>query len=431
MSPESDPAREPRPDEEEDFNRACRFLYSLVAAVQRYGVSSSVMQSELAQVARALHLRGQFLATPTQVQSILWKHDEDSQRLHVSVSNSGDYDLSRLAQVHELEAKVKTGDVGPEAGLDRLRAIADADSEYAPWLSAGAFALCGCGFGIILGLSWLDVFLAGALSVVSFGVAGLVVRWQGLTIGLELFVAAVATLLGSLLALVFPGSYTIGLAICAVIYFVPGFGLTLGASELMAGNTTSGLIGFTRAIVTSGKLFLGGLAGIGIAHFWATGQAPDVGSGVPHAWTWLGAPALVLGLAVLFRVRRRELVWPVLGALLVWSGVEAGAGLGFWQGTAIGAFLLTLASRDFAVRTGLPVEIIMLPAVMVLVPGVAALRALYAAQTEGIVQGLVESVQVLGLIAAILSGLLLGEVVLSIRQFAVSTVTTRRSETAA
>jgi hypothetical protein len=39
----------------------------------------------------------------------------------------------------------------------------------------------------------------------------------------------------------------------------------------------------------------------------------------------------VLSLSVLLRVRRRDLVWPLLVGLLVWAGVESGAGLGAWQ----------------------------------------------------------------------------------------------------
>ena len=63
--------------EQKDFDQACRFLKALVAVVQRHGVSSSAMESLLVRVDHALRLQGQFLATPTQVQSIL-RHDERS-----------------------------------------------------------------------------------------------------------------------------------------------------------------------------------------------------------------------------------------------------------------------------------------------------------------------------------------------------------------
>jgi len=73
--------------DQQEFDRACRFINALVAVWQRYGVSSSAMESLLVQVAHALRLQGQFLATPTQVQSILWDDDEEGQRLHISVGN--------------------------------------------------------------------------------------------------------------------------------------------------------------------------------------------------------------------------------------------------------------------------------------------------------------------------------------------------------
>jgi uncharacterized membrane protein YjjP (DUF1212 family) len=411
--------------QDEDFDRACRFLNTLVVAAQCYGVSSSAIESLLARAARAVHVRAEFLVTPTQVQSILWEGDDDRQRLHISVSSAGNYDMTKLSQISELVGELESGSTTPGAGLDRLRAIDRADPEYGPGLDAVAFALCGIGFGVILGISWLDVLLGGALSVVSFGLARLPARSRGLTTALELVVAAVASVLATLLALVFPGSHALAVAVCACIYFVPGFGLTLGANELMGGYTLSGLIGFTRAVVTAVKLVIGTLIGSAIVRGWATASLPDVGHGVPHTWTWLFAPVLVLGLAILFRVRRRDLVWPVLGGLVVWLGVEAGSGLGFWQGTFIGAFLLLSASRLFAQASGLPAVIILLPAVMVLVPGVAALRALYVGQTLGLVDGLRSTSEVIVLIAAILGGMLLGEAIWSIRGVAISTVTSR------
>ena len=410
----------------EEFERACRFLNALVPAIQRYGISSSAMEAQMAQVAGALNVRGQFLATPTQVQSILQEGDEDLQRIHISVVNGGDYDLTKLSKISELVTQVESGETTPDAGLERLRTIDAAPPENGPWLDAVAFVLCGLGFGVILGLSWVDTLLGGALSLGSFSIVRLATRSPGLTSALELVVATLASTMATLLALVLPGTNPMGVAVCAVIFFVPGFGFTLGASELMTGNTTSGLIGFTRALVTSTKLLIGALIGSALVRGWATVPLQDVDAGVPHAWTWVFAPMLVLGLAMLFRVRRRDLIWPVLGGLLVWSGVEVGSGLGPWQGTFLGAFLLMFASGRFTRVSGLPAEIILLPAVMLLVPGVGALGALYDAQTQGILEGFRSTSAVVMQIAAILGGLLLGEVIWSLKRVAVSARVFRR-----
>ena len=145
--------------EQKDFDEACRFLDALVAVVQRYGVSSSAMESLLVRVAHALRLQGQFLATPTQVQSILWDDDENRQRLHISVASAGNYDLNKLVQISELVGSVESGATTPADGLARIPVIDRAGQEYGPGLNAVAFVLCGLGFGVMLGISWMDVLL--------------------------------------------------------------------------------------------------------------------------------------------------------------------------------------------------------------------------------------------------------------------------------
>jgi uncharacterized membrane protein YjjB (DUF3815 family) len=191
----------------------------------------------------------------------------------------------------------------------------------------------------------------------------------------------------------------------------------------------SGIIGFTRATVTSGKLVIGALLGNAIVRDLVEVPPVELAPGVPRVWTWLFVPVLVLSLAILFRVRRKDLVWPLLGGLVAWLGVEAGSGLGVWQGTFIGTFLLISASRVLTLASGLPAAIMLLPAVMVLVPGVAALRAVYEGQTEGLLAGLRAMSDPLVLIAAILGGVLLGEAAWSFKT-AISTIASLRSHRA-
>jgi uncharacterized membrane protein YjjP (DUF1212 family) len=384
------------------------------------------MEALLARVAGTLNVKAQFLATPTRVHSVVWDR-HDHQRVHISISPGAVYDVTRLSLIMELVSQLESRETTLEDALGRLRLVDQIDSGYGAALDAGAYALCGLGFGVILGVSWLDVFFGSMLSLVSFGMAKLATHSNGVAVALELLAAAVVTALANLLALAFPGSNPLAIAVCALVCFVPGFGLTLGASELMTGHTVSGLIGFTRASVTAVKLVVGTLIGGAVIHAWAYPEVPDVTSGIAHVWTWLFAPSLAIGLAVLFRVRPRDLIWPALGGLLVWLGKEAGAGFGIWQGTLIAAFLLQYSSHQFTRISGLPGAIISLPAVMLLVPGVAALQAIYLAQTQGLLAGLQASSGVLLQIAALLGGLLLGEALWSLRSAAISSVISRRA----
>ena len=411
--------------EQQDFDRACRFINALVAAVQRHGVSSSSMELLLVRVTRALGLKGQFLATPTQVQSIIWDSDEDNQRLHISVAKAGNYDLCKLAQISEVVGQVEAGLLDPVSAQVSIRAIDRADPVYGPAVEALSFILCGLGFGVILGGTWLEVALGGAVSLASFALKRMAARSESLNIALELVVAAVAAALATILTLEFPGIDPVVVTVCAIIFFVPGFGLTLGASELMNGNTLSGLLGFVSAAVASLKLVMGLLIGSALVRDVMSMPAPVDAPGVPDVWTWAFAPLLVLGLAILFRVRLKDMGWPLLAGIVVWAGVQLGAGFGYWQGTFIGAFLLMGGARLFARLSGLSATIILLPAVMLLVPGVAALGALYDVQSLGAAAGLKSTVEFFVLVAALLGGLLCGDAVWSINNAAVATVNSK------
>ncbi len=324
--------------------------------------------------------------------------------------------MTKFVQVSELVGQIEAREVRPRDGLERLRVIDASDSRRSAAVDALAFALCAVGFGVILALPWRDIGLAALVSLLSFALTRAAADSEGLAAAIELVAAAGASALAALLCLAFPGSNALGIAICATIWFVPGFGLTLGANELMAGNTLSGLIGFTNAVVSSVKLLAGALIGYAIVSSRFVVPRPDAGDGVGHAWTWLFAPVLVLGLSLLFRVRTRDLAWPIVGALIVWAGVEMGSGLGFWQGTFLGAFILRFSATAFRRWTRLPPEVVLLPAVMLIVPGVATLRAFYMAQTEGLVEGLRSGYNVIVLVAAILGGTLFGAVVWSLRR---------------
>ena len=134
---------------------------------------------------------------------------------------------------------------------------------------------------------------------------------------------------------------------------------------------------------------------------------PDavVPPGIPAVWTWLFVALLVVGLAIVFQVRTKDFGWTVLGGLLAYAGIAIGNQIGFWQGSFIGALLLSIYSNLFAWRLGRPTSIIMLTAIMVLVPGAAAYRGLHVAETSGLTSGLSAEWHVLVNIAAIIAGL--------------------------
>ena len=399
--------------DDERSEQAYRFINELTGATQVYGLSSAEVWAGVEVLASKLGWNARFIATPNHVQSVLWQDDETNQRIHIITKRSGNYDLDKLARIRDLTVQMESGSVLPGEGLKRLREIQRSPAAYAPYTNALAFMLCGWAFAVILRASWLDVLLGGLLGLVSYGISISADRSRGTASLMELLAAMVSAILAGGIAMYLPGFNPLAVTACALIVFVPGFGLTIAPYELILGNTLSGLVWLTNASITLLKLLGGAIIGFAIVErVWSVRQ-PEPGTGVAQWWSWIFAPLLVVGLAVLFRVPKKHLVWTIIGAWVTWCGVIAGSPAGYWLGTFLGAILLFLFGNLCYRMRYSSIPAIVLPGIMLLVPGYSTLRALYIGQTQGVAAGLQAGSRILVLIASILGGVLVGTAMLT------------------
>lgn len=401
---------ESSPGQHVDFKEASGFIDALVKATQSYGVASRAVVVTLSRVVKALGLNGEFIATPNYVQTVLWGDDEHQQSIHLAVSRSGDFNLAKLAQVTRLTQEVEAGAVRPVEAVKRLSEIRRAPDAYGPKLTALAFMLCAASFAVVIGASWFDALFGGLAALASYGVTRLAARSAGVAALQELLAAVLAALLANAAASFFPRINPDTVTLCAIIWFVPGFGLTIAPGELIAGNTLSGIMWLTNAMIAALKLFGGTAIGVALAR--GAGFVPSTVSPVGDiaaAWRWVAVPVLVIAFVVLMKAEWRHLWFTLAGGWLVWAALQAGNGFGFWQGTFLGATALTIFANWCASRFRMPAAVVLLPCVMLLVPGRAALQALYVADTDGILAGFHAAYDVVILVAAITGGAIVGD----------------------
>lgn len=407
MTPESEDTR--------SFDDSVRFIIALARANLRYGGYSFETDASLYRIIKALGLKGEINATPNSIEIAIWLTDEHRQTVYMAMTRDTDYNLAKLAQVEDLSDQVVGGKIPPAEGLSRLQEIEHASLVYGNLMNALAFVLCGAGFAVVIGASWLEVFFGGMLGLVSFGVTHFASRNVRGAIIMELLAAAIVVVLASGIAVVLPALNPLAVTVCAVIWFVPGYGLTIAPREIIYRNTLSGIIYLTNAFVVALKLLGGTLIGLALAQSLLPEPVPGNYTGVPPVFAWIFVPVLVIGLAVLFRVLPKNLVFVLAGGWLVWAGVQMGNVFGYWQGAFIGAVILTVYARFSSGRFRVPSAIILLPVIMILVPGYAFLRALYLANLHGISVGISAGLQVFIIIGAIIAGIFVGDAIGSSR----------------
>jgi len=393
------------------FDDSVRFITALAKAIDQYGGHSHDTDKTVQHVIQVLGLKGEILAVPNTMILALWQDDMHHQTIHIATTRGTNYDMARLGKVRDIVADVECGRVSPAGGFVRLNEIERAPALYGNYKKALAFFLAGVGFGVILGISWLDVLIGGVLGLMAFGVELLADR-SGRVVNntpeltISLIIACIAGLTGVML----PGIHPLVVTVCALTIYIPGFGLTLAPREIIHGDTLSGILYFTNALFVSVKLLLGTFLGLGIAHYLFPVAVSEPLTGINPLFIWIFIPLLLISNGILFGVSPDRLWLVIVCGLVVWAGVTLGNTFGFWQGAFVGAILLALTARIAARRFSIPLSTVLLPVVLMLVPGFMFVQALYMFNANQIVPGINATFQVVAIIAAIICGIFIGDI---------------------
>ncbi len=325
-------------------------------------------------------------------------------------------DLGRQADldglVEELLADVLT--VGEaRAALDALERSAPRWSALA---SIVAFALTGATAAIVLGGGPPE-------SLVSTGtglVVGAIARFVGPRPALSSVFEPLATFVAMAVAvlvhhLVMPLD-VVAVTLASVIVLLPGLSLTTSIVELATRNLVSGTARLAGAMV----VFVGMAVGAALASTVASALPPaaDVPPvDVSDAIRWAVLPVVGTMLAILLQARPRDVGWCALAPVVaVGSDVVASGWLGPVLGTGAAGFALTVVSNVISRIRRRPASTLLVPGILLLVPGSAGLRAILALVDHQVLVG------VDGLFAAILvatslaAGVLLANVVVQPRR---------------
>lgn len=399
-------------DDSPGFDELVSFITTYARVAQKYLGYSYETEVSLQRIINRLGLDCEIFTTPNILQIALWKDDASRQTLHLAVTMGIGYDLNKVARVHDVADKVTRGQVSLRQGQALLRQIESAPAIYSLTQNALAFGMTGAGFAGIIGASWPDILLGGLLGLISLAMVRLGARWPRIGVIQEILSAALVAFVATTLSMALPGIRPLVIAVCSVAWFIPGFGLTTAPREIMYGNTLSGLVLFTNAMLAFIKLLAGGTLGyelaVDVVHPTTRALLPVV----DPAWAWILGPSLTVGLAILFQVAPRRLPLIVLGTWLVWSGVLLGNRVGPWQGIFLGAVVLAVLS-SLSTRRGVDSATLSLPLIMLLVPGYGFLRGLYALSAEGAETGLSVLSAVALTIVAIIAGIFTGDAIVS------------------
>jgi len=383
-----------------------RFLTGLGRALHGYGIPSHRLEAALVNAARRLDIRAEFLSTPTSLISSFGEPDD--QFVTLARVQPGSVQLDKLVELDEVVESLYRGELTMETAQRRLDAVAQAPPRYPAWSHVVAFGVASGAAAEFFGGGWADMAAAGGLGLVG-GLLGWVAGRRETLARLYEFLLTliVAFAAGALDRWVAPLN-TAAVVIGSIVVLLPGLTLTLALNELGTGHLVAGTARLTGSLMTFLQIGLG--VGLGTRLAALLPAEPLAGAPVPPppgvVWLLLVATALALG--VLFRARPREFPWIVAGALLAFWGARFGVALlGAGLGSVLGALAVGVAGNLFARLRRKPAVVVIVPSIILLVPGAIGYRSLSFLLEKDVLSGIDNAFTALLVGVSLVAGLLL------------------------
>ncbi|GHE43812.1 membrane protein [Vulcaniibacterium thermophilum] len=397
------------------------FVVELASHLHAYGTTAQRLEGALVSVASKLGLQCEPWSNPT---GMILTFREYGQRpgvqdiTRVIRLSPGENDLSRLSEADRIADAVLDGSMDLDAGFAALRALDRPPTRRARALQVFAYMLSAGALAGLLRLPWLDIGVAAVNGLLLGLLVQLAERRPRTKEALEAIAATVAAfvVLG-VAALVAPLNQNT-VIIASLIVLLPGLALTNAVNELTSQHLVSGTARFAGAATTVLKLAVGVVVAVYCMRL--LGLEPQVRAWRPQPeWMeWVALALSAFAFALLFRAARRDVPVVMLaaaGGYLI--SRFAGEQWGHQAGIFLAALAVTAAGNAFARWAHRPGAIVRLPGIIMLVPGSTSLRGLLTLlQQQDMEAGQDALLTVLNILAALIAGLLFGNLLLPTRR---------------
>lgn len=409
--------KQPRPDEPR-----ARFLIELARALGTYGTSANRIEEVIAYCADAFGYNAQTFTTPT---SVFVSLEDEQGDLHTYLArvHPGEADMTKMIALDRIFNNVLDGMISTREAIDEIKRIVNMAPRYPVWLIVICFGVIGFCAGNFLGGAIKEMVASGIVGLM----IGLLVQFTGrrreFSRLMEFLSGFGAAVIAGLLAVPFGGYFTTVPVIAGVIILLPGLTLTIAMVELAMKHVVSGTARLAGAIMVLMVIGFGIVLGQAVVEH-TVGPTPQV---IPEKPPWyfdLGTILIAtVCMSILFQAHLRHAwVMVVAGLIAFYSARYGTMHFGPEVGVLGAAMAVGVASNLYARIFDKPALMMMLPGLIILVPGSLGLRSLQmfftdaSADVDSTIDAVRSSFTVLVVGVALVVGLLLANVVMPPRK---------------
>jgi uncharacterized membrane protein YjjP (DUF1212 family) len=385
-------------------------LSTLGRELHRAGIATDAIEQTLTETAASIGLEAQIFALPTYITIAIGPNWQ--QRTLMMRLEPGRVSLRKIALLTHIYDSLRAGAVDFD-GATRLLSEVDKRWPGLPaWLEIPALALIAVAVALILGGGPHEIIVATSIGICT-GILSTLASRNAVVARLFAVAAAFAATLIVALYTKFIGPTNMFVSLIAgIVVLLPGYTLTLALHELANDFLVAGVARLGR--VLSVLLALGCGAFLGLACVpWIARVGTAATHPVPALWWFIASIAMAVGISVNLDARMRDVVWVFASSFVALLMTHV---LGATSAHAVSAFLAAffcgvvanLGARFLRV----PQAIMLVPALIVLVPGSLSYESVLFAFNHNIDNALIFAGNAVVAAIQIVAGLLLSQLVL-------------------
>lgn len=386
------------------------FLATMARALHEAGVATDALEQTMMDIADSIGVPLQIFALPTQITIAVgprWNQKTVLMRLE-----PGQVNLRRNSLLNAIYDDLRAGKIDYREAAVAVTSIDRRWPGLNPLWQIPALALVALGVAILLGAGPHEIVVAGLIGFATGIIAVIATRNAVVARLFEVIAAFVGTLIvGGYTKFFGPTNIYISI-VAGVVVLLPGFSLTLALHELSNNNLVAGVARLGKVLSVLLALACGALLGFALLGPRLLAMGDVHTHAVAGRW-WIAASVLMaVGLSIDLDSRLRDFVW-VFGscfvALLI-AHVLAGTPIHTVSAFA-SAFLCGIVANLGARFLRLPQAVMLVPALLVLVPGSLSYESVLFAFQNNISSALTFAANAAFAAVQLVAGLLLSQLV--------------------
>ena len=395
--------------------RDTHFILELAKALHAYGLPAHRLEDVMTQITARLGFTCHFFVIPTGIfGSLSLENEQETFFIRVQ---PGDANLEKQCRVDEIVSLVMSGNLSPEEGVERVALVERMPPRYPAWLVIICFALVSGSASRFFGGGVKEALTSTAVGMVLGALVIFVENKPQLGRLFPMLAAFLTALIAGCSNFLF-GSLAVSVClISGLIVFVPGLSLTIAMTELATGHLVSGTARFSQALITFLLLGFGAALGSHLNGVLFGVQPQEVLYPLPYGYDFISVLVAGMAFVVLFKAYPKDFIWIVGISFASYFGARFGAlVMGPELGVSLAALTVGSMANLFSRTFDRPSSIMLLPGLLLLVPGSIGFQSISSLVAQDVVLGMQTAFKMFMVAIALVSGLFLASILIPPRK---------------